>query len=139
MSSSDPGMTIKRGQAVWIKRIDPDEPIYLLGQVSEEPASVDLEEGSAETPSWNLVASPAAEELDVTTLSVDGAENDQIIVPTAGAPVNYTVNSGTWGYWKPVKGDDGIVRKVWTTEKVKVPAGQGFWYLNSGSSKDLSL
>ena len=139
VSSSDPGMTIKRGQAVWIKRVNASEPIYLLGQVSEEPASVDLEEGSAETPSWNLVASPAAEELDVTTLSVDGAENDQIIVPTAGAPVNYTVNSGTWGYWKPVKGDDGIVRKVWTTEDVKVPAGQGFWYLNSGSSKDLSL
>jgi uncharacterized repeat protein (TIGR02543 family) len=137
--SSDPSMTIKRGQAVWLKRIDPDEPIYLLGQVSEEPASVDLEEGSAETPSWNLVASPAAEELDVTTLSVDGAENDQIIVPTAGAPVNYTVKGKTWGYWKPVKDDDGIVRKVWTTEDVKVPAGQGFWYLNSGSSKDLSL
>ena len=139
LASSDPGMTIKRGQAVWIMRVDPGEPIYLLGQVSEEPASVDLEEGSAETPSWNLVASPAAEELDVTTLSVDGAENDQIIVPTAGAPVNYTVKGKTWGYWKPEKGDDGIVRKVWTTEDIKIPAGQGFWYLNSGSSKDLSL
>lgn len=137
--SSDPSMTIKRGQAVWIMRVNTSEPIYLLGQVSEETASVDLEEGTAETPSWNLVASPDAEDLDVTTISVDGADNDQIIVPTAGAPVNYTVKGKMWGYWKPEKGDGGIVRKVWTTEDIKIPAGQGFWYLNSGSSKDLSL
>jgi hypothetical protein len=136
---ADENMTIKRGQGVWLERVDETEPIYLLGQVTDEAATAELEAGTPAEPSWNLVASPAAEALDVTTLATAGADDDQIIVPTAGAPVNYTVRNGEWGYWKPVKDTDGIVRKVWTTTDVKVPAGTGFWYLNGSAKEGLGL
>ena len=142
MKYADENMTIRRGQGVWLERVNANQPIYLLGQVpetTEESVDVALEAGTADNPGWNLVASPAAEDLDVTNLSTEGAENDQIIVPTEGAPVNYTVKDNTWGYWKPTKDEYGIVRKVWTTDNIKVPAGQGFWYLNGGSAKELGL
>ena len=143
MKYADENMTIKRGQGVWLKRVDKNEPIYLLGQVAEEPTAaveVELEAGTSEEPTWNLVASPATEDLNVAAkISTVGAANDQIIVPTAGAPVNYTVHDNQWGYWKPVKGDDGIVRKEWTTTDIKVPAGTGFWYLNGSSKEGLDL
>lgn len=134
--------TIKRGSAVWLKRVNPNAPIYLLGQVTNVSATVKLAARESETePSWNLVASSSATELNLNGgLTITPSAGDQIRVPTAGAPIDYTYEGGVWGRMKATKGANGIIQKTWTTEGATVPAGCGFWYLNtSEGQKDLGL
>ena len=104
-------------------------------------ATVRLAARESETePSWNLVASSLPTALNLNEgLTITPSAGDQIRVPTAGAPIDYTYKDGAWGYMKSTK-TNGIINKTWTTEGATVPAGCGFWYLNtSEGTKDLSL
>ena len=86
---------------MWLKRADPSQPIYLVGGAdnASETAETPLEAAESETkPSWNIVASPKVEPVDVAEL-LEGKTADKVIVQTAGAPKNYEYVDGHWGYW----------------------------------------
>ena len=141
LPKTDPGtFDIARGKGVWLKRKDPSKPIYLVGQpaTSDEPATTDLvpakEDGEA---SWNLLASPKLESVDITTSGFKNNTGDEIIVPTAGTPKHYTYKNGEWGYPGATTNEVTIGGKVFwkiktghKTDDTIVPAGTGFWYLN---------
>lgn len=161
----DPGKVgLARGKGVWLKRKNPEEsPIYLIGQPSNEAVETPLAVADdTEGSSWNLVASPSAEPVDVAALLGAKGDNadkeDRVVVPTGAksAPKNFHYRvrkgEGAWGYdsTEYVLNDGTTatvltaenegkvlgVRAVFVTEGdgTKVPAGTGFWYLNS--SKD---
>ena len=133
--------TVSRGEGVWLTRQDPSTPIYLVGDAgTTETGSTDLERAKSENkPSWNIVASPSVEPADAAAL-LEGKEGDQIIVPTVGAPKNYYYNAtkGKWGYNSTEVFADGV-RTVFKTDDTKVPAGTGFWYLNSNTDSDAKI
>ena len=140
-SSTDAPRTnsIPRGAGVWLDRGDATKPIYLYGQVDESLVTTQL------APGFNLVGNPFAASFDAGTLEAPaktGLEGDRIAIPTGGAPINCTYESGKgWG-WETnvvveVELPDGSkisgVNPTWSTEGLTLPAGHGFWYYNSGS------
>ena len=134
---------VSRGEGVWLTRQDPSQPIYLVGDAGSAAAEeTELEAAeSTDKPSWNIVASPSVEPADAAALLGEGKEGDQIIVPTVGAPKNYYYNTTkkAWGYNSTeVVGDDGV-RTVFKTDDTKVPAGTGFWYLNSNTNSNAKI
>ena len=141
---------LKRGQGVFLVRKDPSEPIYLVGRAAEDgevvsggksALSAAATSGKDGGQSWNLVASPSVEALDINdnkkfpAPSDDGC--DRIVVLTSGAPLNFTYKDGKWGYVKVVVDEKsrGVPTRV--TENVSIPAGIGFWYLNSGAAREI--
>ena len=134
---------VSRGSAVWVTRQNPEQPLYLVGGATEEAASTPLEPATPEgEKSWNLVAAPSVEPVDVAELlSTEAAENDTIVVPTDGAPKNYVFRDGKWGYDTVKKVERGV-KEVWIsvfeTDDTTIPAGTGFWYLN-GSTGEKSV
>ena len=135
---------VARGSAVWLTRTDPSQPIYLVGGAASGTVETKLEAAPSDTKSsWNLVGNPKVESVDVKNL-LGAKTGDQVIVPTAGAPKNYVYVEGKgWGYYKTVPYEiDGVkvgVVSVFTTVDTDVPAGTGFWYLNSSTSKDAKI
>lgn len=141
---------IARGQGVWLKRSDTTKDIVLIGQpaTNDEPVETPIAAAtSEEDPTWNLVASPKMEAVDLQTAFTEAKGNtgDEIIVPTAGTPKHYTYKGDKWGYtavveekevWLP-NGEKTISVKFGRkTNDTTVPAGQGFWYLNKDSSNN---
>lgn len=129
--------TIPRGAGVWLTRADPSQPIYLVGGASASgDVKTSLEAASGGNPSWNLVGNPSVEPVSVAAL-LDGKSGDKIIVPTAGAPKNYVyeADKGGWGYWTTetivLKNGRKVAKSVFKTDDANIPAGTGFWYLNS--------
>ena len=136
--TSDPGEaqdnTVARGAGVWLTRKNPDEPIYLVGQATAEAAATPLETPeSSDDPTWNLVASPSVEPVDLADLLKD-TETDSVMVPTESAPKNFIKIGDKWGYvsYETV---NGRARPSFKTDDTKVSAGTGFWYLNGDSTK----
>lgn len=140
----EPGSVgLARGKGVWLKRSKPAEsPIYLIGQPSEEAVETPLAAAGEKNESWNLVASPSLEPVDVAViLDANKADADRVIVPRGenAAPKNFHWNAkkSKWGYdsTEIVYGKDGVtplgVRAVFRTDDTSLPAGTGFWYLNS--------
>ena len=142
--------TIPRGAGVWLLRgaESANNPIYFVGEVADDSsATSSLAAASDEdTPSWNLVGNPTTEEAVVKVTPNDG---DQILVPTGGAPINYTYdasynnNAGGWYYitTEPVyrKGKQVGVRSTRQyVDNVTIPAGTGFWYLNAGEDSSVT-
>jgi len=139
---ADPTLArVSRGSAVWLERRDTSKPFYVYGQVSAKAAETKVEERVAENaPSWNLVAAPQVEPLDIDKTFVgELKEGAQIIVPTATAPKNYTYKDGHWGYpdLEVYTNTAGKVRSrtVRRTGDTLVPAGTGLWYLNKSETK----
>jgi uncharacterized repeat protein (TIGR02543 family) len=142
----DPGeggadtIRLNRGKGVWLTRQDPTQPIYLVGEASTDAAESELESATESEKTWNIVASPSVEPVDLNAKVVEtAAEEDQIIVPTKGAPKNFTFKNGKWGYEKKVLGEDGLYHSVRTEEDSTVPAGRGFWYINSTDKTSIGL
>ena len=139
MSEDADKIKLARGKGVWLTRQHPEEPIYLVGQVAEGNASTPLEKPK-ETGSqtWNLVASPKVEPVDVAQLLAGRQATDKVMVPTAGAPKNfiYSASAGKWGYIDYQTDENGFVRAYFVTDDTTVPAGTGFWYLNGNSEHD---
>lgn len=153
---------LKKGEAVWVTRVDSSEPVYVNGtylnreaveQGTAEPVKVEVETG------YNLVAPvPTATEAAAAEVVINEvvekteetvADNDKILVPPTetSAPValDCKVNEDTgkpeWGYdyIETYTDDAGNIRsrKVRKTN-VKIPSGTGFWYI-SGRNKEISL
>ena len=132
--------TVARGNGVWLTRSDPTKPIYLAGGLDTAAAPVTLEKAESETKaSWNLIAPPTAKEVDLKDV-IGGNTDDQIVVPTAGAPKNYSFVDGVLGYpsTEPVYDKDGNqigVRAIRKTD-TKLPPGTGCFYLNKDATSE---
>ncbi len=158
-TTSEPSSVgLARGKGVWLKRSTPKEsPIYLIGQPSNEAVETPLAVADdTEGSSWNLVASPSAEPVDVAALLGAKGEaadkEDRVVVPTGAnsAPKNfhYRVRKGVgaWGYDSTeyvLDANNNVlgVRAVFVTtgDGTTVPAGTGFWYLNSSKDPDKTI
>ena len=129
-----------------MKRSDPSKPIYLMGMPpTSDAVATTLAAASGEGPSWNLLASPKLEAVDLQTSGFSTA--DEIIVPTAGTPKHYTYKDGKWGYpgaeetiTKTLPGGKTItiIRTTYVTDDTEIKPGTGFWYLNKGTSKTIN-
>ena len=129
---------LARGKGVWLTRQNPERPIYLVGEATTDAATSELEAATSKK-TWNIVASPSVEPIDLNAKVATTDENDQILVPTKGAPKNFTIKDGKWGYDKKVLGEDGLYHSVRTEEDATIPAGRGFWYINSTDKTSIGL
>ena len=83
------------------------------------------------------MASPGVEDLDLndsaakTTLGAK--EGDEIQLPNGLTTITYKYKDGKWQYWGSVNAG-GFIYQTWKDVTEPIPAGQGFWYLNTGSS-----
>ena len=141
-SSEEAGdSTMARGSGVWLTRQDTEKPIYLVGEVAEQSTTTTIAGANEEKPTWNLVAAPTVEAVDLNEKFPDANEGDVVMVPTETAPRRYTYENGSWGYtdYEEVKTARGIkvVKPVRKTDVTEVPAGTGFWYSNAGEEKDV--
>ena len=137
-SGSPEATTVARGSGVWLERQETKQPIVSYGQVPTEEVMTTIDAGTKETPTWDLLAVPTTEAVDLAaTFGTDA--NDRILVPTEGAPRVYTVEDGAWGATKTMEvidrwgnktGGVKVIREAVTT----LPAGMGFWYLNGGNA-----
>ena len=130
---------INRGKGVWLTRQNPGEPIYLVGEATTDDATSEIVPGTTDKKGWTIVASPSVEPIDLNAKVATADENDQILVPTKGAPKNFTLKDGKWGYDKKVLGEDGLYHSVRTEEDSTIPAGRGFWYINSTDKTSIGL
>ena len=147
---------LKKGEAVWVTRVDSSEPVLVNGSYEEShgTSAVTVEKG------YNLVAPvPTATEAVAAEVVINEVVEkseetvaDKILVPATetSAPValdckvNETTGDPEWGYdyietyVDPVTGKKRTrtVRKTTVT----IPAGTGFWYINnSNTSKEIKL
>ncbi len=135
------GSTIARGSGVWLTRTDTTNPIYLVGEVAEQAATTTIAGANEEKPTWNLVAAPTVEAVDLNEKFPGANGGDVVLVPTAGAPKRYTFKDGAWGYDEYVtivnkKGIE-VVKVVRKTNVTNVPSGTGFWYMNAGDDQNV--
>ncbi len=138
---------IARGKGVWLKRSDTSKPIYLMGMPTSDPATNTLAAATdAKTPSWNLLASPKFETVNIATGAFKDNTGDEIIVPTAGTPKHYTYKSNAWGYpgatttvekTLPNGTKVTVIKTEHKTNDTTVAPGTGFWYLNKGGEKTI--
>lgn len=129
--------TVARGNGVWLERQDTAKAIVSYGQVASGTVATTIDAGTAEKPTWNLLAVPTTTAVDVAA-TFGASEADTLIVPTAGAPKICTVKDGAWGYEKAVSVTDKFGKtgvKVVRETVTELPAGTGFWYLNGGAAK----
>ena len=133
---------LKRGQGAILKRKDTTKEIVLIGQAvtnATETIETPIAAATSSTaPSWNLVASPKMEQVEVGTVA--GANtSDEIIVPTAGTPKHYTYKNNAWGYpgakVKETVGQFTIITTEHKTDDKIIKSGMGFWYINKGGQK----
>ena len=131
--------TVARGNGVWLERQDTTKAIVSYGQVASGTVATTIDAGTAEKPTWNLLAVPTTTAVDVAA-TFGASEADTLIVPTAGAPKICTVKDGAWGYEKAVSVTDKFGKtgvKVVRETVTELPAGTGFWYLNGGEGGEL--
>ncbi len=133
-------VTVARGSGVLLKRGSVSAPLCFVGEVAsggKTALGAAQTSGSDGAQSWNLVASPSVEALDIANFPAPSSGGwDRIIVLTSGAPLNLTYKNGKWGYNK-VEVKNGMAVPTRVTEGVFIPAGVGFWYLNSGAALEI--
>ena len=150
-TTPDPaGFGLARGKGVWLKRSDTTKPIYLLGlpPASGDTVTTTLASAANGEASWNLLASPKLEAVDIKTSTFKDNTGDEIIVPTAGTPKHYTYKDGAWGYpgaeetstkTLPNGQTITVIKSTRVTDDTEIKPGTGFWYLNKGTgSKSVS-
>ena len=140
---------IARGKGVWLKRSNTSMPIYLMGMppASDDTATTTLTAPASGETSWNLLASPKLEAVNIATGAFKDNTGDEIIVPTAGTPKHYTYKNGAWGYpgatvTSTKKLPNGqtiqVISVEHKTDDTTITPGTGFWYLNKGGEKTIS-
>ena len=148
VTSDDPAnFGVARGKGVWLKRSDTSKPIYLMGMPTSDPATNTLAAATdAKTPSWNLLASPKFETVNIATGAFKDNTGDEIIVPTAGTPMHYTYKNNAWGYpgatttevkTLPNGTKVNVIKTEHKTGDTMIAPGTGFWYLNKGGQKTI--
>ena len=133
--------TVARGNGVWLERQDTTKAIVSYGQVASGTVATTIDAGTAEKPTWNLLAVPTTTAVDIEA-TFGSSEADTLIVPTAGAPKICTVKDGEWAYEKSVPVTDAsgnqLGVRVVHEAVTELPAGTGFWYLNGGTAKTVT-
>ena len=132
--------TVLRSEALIVRRATSTtlgNPIYTVGQLPKggDVGEIELKNG------WNFVAPPTVTDFDlngnspftgVTWDKTDASLQDNInFVDASGIPRELCWDGSQWYYTK--KGS-GRTRDTIVTDDVKVPAGQGFWYVKRGST-----
>lgn len=138
-STSATDISLFAGQAAWLTRTcaeSKNAPIKLLVAYSEDAVTVTLESGTAQSPKWNLVASPSSDPIVLSALAEKVGDADAILIPTdGGAPRNLRKSGGKLVYdgYKTV-GDKKIPVEV-EVENETIPVGTGFWYISGGTTR----
>ena len=147
---SDPAaFGLARGKGVWLKRKDTTKPIYLMGMppASDDTATTTLTAPASGETSWNLLASPKLEAVNIANGAFKDNTDDEIIVPTASTPKHYTYKNGAWGYpgatvtstkTLPNGQTIQVISVEHKTDDTTITPGTGFWYLNKGGEKTIS-
>ena len=132
LAAASTAPALNKGDALWIEH-DVASRIVFSGAAIEQPvsktASMPAKEGDE---AWSLIANTSLKPLALSSITPSGA-NDKIIVETIGAPIQYEYQNGAWGYWEKQKQDNGRNKLVWVVG-TSIPSGQGFWYVNTGST-----
>ncbi len=137
------------GNAIWVVRQDASKPFYLYGQVGKTAVkNPTIKGGDATTHTYTMIGNPNPADIDdINTIAWQNPQlGDQIVwgSATAGLGVNLysyrTIADGAtkdaWGYYDVVKDEtSGRNKIVWKTENIKLPAGQGFWYITKSSGE----
>lgn len=122
---------LSKGDALWIEH-DVGSHIVFSGAAVTQPdskkASAPATKGEE---AWSLIANTSLKPLALSTITPSGA-NDRIIVETIGAPIQYEYQNSVWGYYEKQK-VNGRNKLVWVPGK-SIPAGTGFWYVNTGTA-----
>ena len=128
--------TVKRGSGVWLERQDTSKPITLVGQYEAVGATTAVAAGTPTLPSWNLIASPAISNWNLTAICEGVGVKDRIIVPTGKEPRIYTRDAGNakWGYTVYEANDKGIVKPVRKEDDTLIAPGTGLWYISEGGA-----
>lgn len=135
LAAASTAPALNKGDALWIEH-DVASRIVFSGAAVEKPANKTASKPDpekSETEAWSLIANTSLKPLALSTITPSGA-NDRIIVETIGAPIQYEYSDGAWGYWKKEK--DEVTKRnklVWAAGE-SIPAGTGFWYVNTGST-----
>ena len=150
MSATPSGLpessTVPRGSAVWLERgvASRSAPVYLCGRHdASTPVVSSIAAAAGGKPSWNLVAAPAAEDVNINSKITGATNGDVIVVPSAGAPVTYERRNGSWGRNVTTSTYNSrlgrnVTTTAFSTEDCVIPRGTGFWYKNSGAAKNIN-
>ena len=134
--------TVARGSAVWLERQNTSNPIYFYGRHdTTTAATTTIESGTTAAPTYNLVAAPGLDDINLNAKFSSPNDGDQILLPTGGVPKRYTRKDGAWGYdAQESLGIAGLENVMMTVRKTdaNIPAGTGFWYINTGSEKNVT-
>ncbi len=140
-------VVVVRGHGFRLYREDVSKPIYLIGRAPEAEEAVDAATvfpgGTDASPAWTLAAAPSNLDLDLNGEGspFESRTTDTIVVMTPqGVDVPYTFENGKWGCVKSVEKKRPSGATYWVTERVNeavIPAGIGFWYVNSGSELEV--
>ena len=133
--------TLARGTGVWLERASGTaKNLYLIGEYTPEPVETPITAGSKSAMSWNLVGAPSYEQIDLNTAigkSVNANAADRIVVPMPnGLQRNYTYKNGKWGYSdaRTIEVNGRTRVQTFHNTNAVLPAGIGFWYLNTGDT-----
>lgn len=140
IQAPDASYALPRGKGLFLVRQDATKEIWLYGQHSTAPVSVDVAAGTAGTPAYTMIANPNAEAYDLNAKGVGGAAGDQILLGDGGTTL-YTRTETAWtrktDVTKTINGVDRTFKKD-TTDGVVIPAGTGAWYVSKGGSPTIA-
>ena len=122
------------GQAVWLTRQDTTKEIRLQVAYAAGATTIQLENGTAEKPKWNLVASPSGGEIPVKSLESQVNENDRLLIPTGGAPLNVRWSGDKLVYDGAEQVGEVVVPCEIEITTETIPAGTGFWFVSGGTT-----
>ena len=127
--------TVQRGDAIWLKR-SAKNTFYIFGQKPDTATvTVNLADG------MNIVASPAADGLALSSFTTGCEAGDEIIVSgNSGEEAHYYFRVPTGGSvacWCKVQ-KSGI-RKSYVAATETIPAGTGFWYKTTGVGRNITF
>lgn len=155
------GTALARGDAIWVNRAVTNEPFYVYGQVagsSATAATSTVEKGGADTPEYTMLSAPTTDPagFQLNTLvgkkaSENGgafADGDTIVVVDSSnaqfgrkeyvyksserqfCTLTVTTSKITIGGVEYTS----VTGQSWTPvpDTVKIPVGEGFWYVSKG-------
>ena len=139
VSGSAETTTLARGTGVWLERASGTAAnLYLIGEYTPEPVETHITAGSTSAMSWNLVGAPSYEQIDLNTaIGTPVNETDRIVVPMPGGlQKNFTYKKGKWGYSdaRTIEVNGRTRVQTFHNTNAVLPAGTGFWYLNTGDA-----
>jgi len=128
--------SVVRGQAIILKRANPENGFYIMGKPASAAVQVPLGLG------YSLVAPPSVAAVDVNTgLTWNNIHaKDKLMVPSISGTSMTTLS------WVDPKGGNNRKWCVfsqstfkWEVSQLKIPAGAGAWFINGGTGSNKSF